>query len=117
VLDAGADGVYVSNHGGRQLDYCVAPIDVLPEIIAAVGTRLAVLVDSGFRRGTDVVKALALGAQAVMLGRATLYGLIAGGELGVDRALTILTSEIERVLGLLGCRDLADLTPALVRRG
>jgi len=113
----GIDGIVVSNHGGRQLDYCVAPIDVLPEIVAAVGTRLAVLVDSGFRRGTDVVKALALGAQAVMLGRATLYGLIAGGEPGVDRALTILTSELERVLGLLGCRGLADLTPALVRRG
>jgi (S)-mandelate dehydrogenase len=113
----GLDGIVVSNHGGRQLDYCVAPIDVLPGIVAAVGDRLAVLVDSGFRRGTDVVKALALGAQAVMLGRATLYGLIAGGEPGVDRALTILTSEIDRVLGLLGCRSIADLTPAHVRRG
>ena len=85
---------------------------MLPEIVAAVGDRLAVLVDSGFRRGTDVVKALALGAQAVMLGRATLYGLIAGGEPGVDRALTILTTEIDRVLGQLGCRSIADLTPA-----
>ena len=113
----GLDGIVVSNHGGRQLDYCVAPIDVLPGIVAAVGDRLAVLVDSGFRRGTDIVKALALGAQAVMLGRATLYGLIAGGEPGVDRALTILTSEIDRVLGLLGCRSIADLTPAHVRRG
>jgi (S)-mandelate dehydrogenase len=111
------DDIVVSNHGGRQLDYCVAPIDVLPGIVAAVGDRLAVLVDSGFRRGTDIVKALALGAQAVMLGRATLYGLIAGGEPGVDRALTILTTEIDRVLGLLGCRSIADLTPAHVRRG
>ena len=113
----GCDGIVVSNHGGRQLDYCVAPIDVLPEIVAAVGTRLAVLVDGGFRRGTDVIKGLALGAQAVMLARATLYGLIAGGEAGVERALSILTSEIDRALGQLGCNSLADLTPALIRRG
>jgi (S)-mandelate dehydrogenase len=112
----GCDGLVVSNHGGRQLDYCVAPIEVLAEIVAAVGSRMAVIVDSGFRRGTDVVKALALGAQAVMLGRATLYGLIAGGEAGVDRALTILTTEIDRVLGQLGCNSIAELSPALLRR-
>ena len=112
----GADGIVVSNHGGRQLDYCVAPIDMLAEIKSAVGTRLAVLVDGGFRRGTDVVKALALGAEAVLLGRATLYGLIAGGAAGVDRALTILTSETERVLGQLGCNSVAELGPHLVRR-
>jgi (S)-mandelate dehydrogenase len=111
----GLDGVVVSNHGGRQLDYCVAPIDVLPQIVAAVGTRLPVLIDSGFRRGSDVVKALALGAQAVMLGRATLYGLIAGGQPGVARALEILTSEIERVLGLLGCTSVAELAPRFIR--
>jgi (S)-mandelate dehydrogenase len=112
----GCDGLVISNHGGRQLDYCIAPIDVLPEIVAAVGSRTAVLVDGGFRRGTDVVKALALGAQAVMLARATLYGLIAGGEAGVERALAILTTEIDRVLGQLGCNSIADLSPALVRR-
>jgi (S)-mandelate dehydrogenase len=112
----GVDGIVLSNHGGRQLDYCVAPIDVLPEIVSAVGTRLAVLIDSGFRRGSDVVKALALGAQAVLLGRATLYGLLAGGEPGVERALAILTSEIDRVLGQLGCNSIAELTPGLVRR-
>jgi len=112
----GCDGLVVSNHGGRQLDYCVAPIDVLPEIVAAVGTRLAVLVDGGFRRGSDVVKALALGAQAVMLARATLYGLIAAGEPGVERALAILTTEIDRVLGQLGCNSVGELSPALVRR-
>ena len=111
----GADGIVVSNHGGRQLDYCVAPIEVLPEIKAAVGGRLAVLIDGGFRRGTDVVKALALGAEAVLLGRATLYGLIAGGARGVDRALAILTSEIDRVLGQLGCNSIAELTPGHVR--
>ena len=112
----GVDGIVLSNHGGRQLDCGIAPIDMLAEVVAAVGTRLAILIDSGFRRGTDVVKALALGAQAVMLGRATLYGLIAGGEAGVERALAILTGEIDRVLGQLGCNSLADLTPALVRR-
>jgi (S)-mandelate dehydrogenase len=112
----GCDGLVISNHGGRQLDYCIAPIDVLPEIVAAVGARMAVLVDGGFRRGTDVVKALALGAQAVMLARATLYGLIAGGEAGVERALAILTTEIDRVLGQLGCNSIAELSPALVRR-
>ena len=112
----GADGIVVSNHGGRQLDYCVAPIDVLAEIKAAVGTRLALLVDGGFRRGTDVVKALALGAEAVLLGRATLYGLIAGGAPGVERALTILTTEMDRVLGQLGCNSVAELAPHFVRR-
>jgi len=112
----GIDGIVVSNHGGRQLDYCVAPIDMLADISAAVGTRLAVLVDGGFRRGTDVVKGLALGAEAVLLGRATLYGLIAGGAAGVDRALTILTTEIDRALGQLGCNSVAELAPHLVRR-
>jgi (S)-mandelate dehydrogenase len=112
----GADGIVVSNHGGRQLDYCVAPIEVLAEIKAAVGTRLALLVDGGFRRGTDVVKALALGAEAVLLGRATLYGLIAGGAPGVERALTILTTEMDRVLGQLGCNSVAELAPHFVRR-
>jgi (S)-mandelate dehydrogenase len=112
----GADGIVVSNHGGRQLDYCVAPIEVLAEIRAAVGTRLAVLVDGGFRRGTDVVKALALGAEAVLLGRATLYGLTAGGAAGVERALTILTTELDRVLGQLGCNSVAELAPHFVRR-
>jgi len=112
----GADGIVVSNHGGRQLDYCVAPIDMLAEIKAAVGTRLTVLVDGGFRRGTDVVKALALGAEAVLLGRAALYGLIAGGAAGVERALTILTTEIDRVLGQLGCNSVAELAPQFVRR-
>jgi (S)-mandelate dehydrogenase len=112
----GIDGIVVSNHGGRQLDYCVAPIDMLPEIKAAVGTRLAVLIDGGFRRGTDVAKALALGAEAVLLGRATLYGLIAGGAPGVDRALTILTTELDRVLGQLGCNSVAALAPHFVRR-
>lgn len=115
AADLGCDGIVLTNHGGRQLDYCVAPIDVLPEIAGAVGKRLTIVIDSGFRRGTDVVKALALGANAVMTGRATLYGLAAGGETGVQRALEILTAEIDRVLGQLGCSSLGDLSPELVR--
>jgi (S)-mandelate dehydrogenase len=110
----GCDGIVLSNHGGRQLDYCVAPIEVLPQITRAVGQRLTILIDSGFRRGSDVVKALALGAKAVMIGRATLYGLAAGGEAGVDRALAMLTTEIDRVLGQLGCNSITELGPQLV---
>jgi (S)-mandelate dehydrogenase len=116
AADLGCDGIVLSNHGGRQLDSCVAPIQVLPEIVAAVAGRMTVIVDSGFRRGTDIVKAMALGANAVMIGRATLYGLAAAGERGVNRALEILTSEIDRVLGQLGCRSFAELGPQLLRR-
>ncbi len=112
----GCDAIVVTNHGGRQLDSCVASMDVLPEIVAAVGGRLAVLLDSGVRRGTDIAKALALGAQAVMIGRPTLYGLAAGGEAGVERALSILSTEFDRVLGQLGCNQVADLKPEHVRR-
>ncbi len=111
----GCDGIVLSNHGGRQLDSCVAPIEMLPEIARAVGNRMSLIIDSGFRRGTDIVKAIALGAHAVMLGRATLYGLAAGGEPGVDRALRILISETDRVLGQLGCREIAELHPRLLR--
>ena len=110
----GCDGIVLTNHGGRQLDACVAPIEVLPAIARAVGQRLTVLIDSGYRRGSDVLKALALGAQAVMIGRATLYGLAAGGEPGVRRALEILTSEIDRTLGHLGCRSPAELDPSFI---
>jgi (S)-mandelate dehydrogenase len=116
AADLGCDGIVLSNHGGRQLDSCVAPIQVLPEIVAAVAGRMTVIVDSGFRRGTDIVKAMALGANAVMIGRATLYGLAAAGERGVNRALEILTSEVDRVLGQLGCRSFAELGPQLLRR-
>jgi (S)-mandelate dehydrogenase len=116
ALALGCDGVVLSNHGGRQLDYCVAAIDVLAEVVAAVGTRLPILVDGGFRRGTDIVKALALGAQAVMLGRATLYGLGAGGAAGVERALDILCTETNRVLGMLGCNSVSELSSRHVRR-
>ena len=112
----GCDGIVLSNHGGRQLDSCVAPLEVLPQVAAAVGTRLTLIIDSGFRRGTDVVKALALGAHAIMLGRATLYGLAAGGEDGVGQALSILVSETDRVLGQLGCSSLEQLGPQYLQR-
>jgi len=114
AADAGCDGIVLTNHGGRQLDSCVSPMEVLPDIVEAVGDRLEVFVDSGFRRGTDVVKAIALGADAVMLGRPALYGLAAGGEAGVAHALQILTFEIDRVLGLTGCRSLDEVGPALL---
>jgi (S)-mandelate dehydrogenase len=112
----GCDGIVLTNHGGRQLDSCVAPIEMLPEIVAAVGKRLSIVIDGGFRRGTDIIKALALGAEAVMTGRATLYGLAADGERGVTRALEILTTETDRALGQLGCNSVTDLGPHIVRR-
>ena len=116
AIALGCDGIVLSNHGGRQLDYCVAAIEVLPEVAAAVGGRMPIIIDGGFRRGTDIVKALALGAQAVMLGRATLYGLGAGGEAGVARALDMLFTETDRVLGMLGCNSVSELNPRHVRR-
>ena len=115
AADAGCDGIVLTNHGGRQLDYCVAPIEVLGEIAAAVGSRLTIVIDSGFRRGSDIAKALALGAHTVMIGRAALYGLAADGEPGVRRALELLAIELDRVLGQLGCRAVADLRPSLLR--
>jgi isopentenyl diphosphate isomerase/L-lactate dehydrogenase-like FMN-dependent dehydrogenase len=111
AADCGADAVIVSNHGGRNLDSSMAPIEVLPEVLDAVGHRITVMVDSGFRRGADVVKALALGAQAVLIGRATLYGVAAGGEAGAHRAIGILREEIDRVMALIGARSIAELGP------
>lgn len=107
----GADGICVSNHGGRQLDGAVSSVEVLPEIVSAVGSRLAVLVDGGFRRGADIVKALALGADMAFVGRAPLYGATAGGEAGIRRALEILGTEVDRVMALIGCPDVESLTP------
>ncbi len=98
----GADAIVVSNHGGRQLDGASAALDALPAVVDAVGKSVPVLVDGGVRRGVDVVKALALGARAVLLGRATLYGACAAGEPGALRALEILKSELERALKLVG---------------
>ncbi len=109
AADCGADGIVVSNHGGRNLDVTMAPIEVLPEILEAVGKRVKVIVDSGFRRGSDVVKALALGADMVYVGRSTLYGVGAGGEAGAARAISIFREEIDRVMALIGCPSVADL--------
>jgi (S)-mandelate dehydrogenase len=107
--DVGADGIVLTNHGGRQLDGTISPMTVLPAIAKDFRQDMTILIDSGFRRGTDVVKALALGADAVLLGRAALYGLAAGGEAGAKRALTILGEEIRRTLALLGCPSLSML--------
>ena len=109
AVECGVDGVIISNHGGRVLDSAQAPIEVLPEVVAAVGQRTTVIVDSGFRRGSDIVKALALGAHLVLIGRATLYGTAVGGEAGATRAITLLAEEIERTLALIGCRSTAEL--------
>jgi (S)-mandelate dehydrogenase len=115
AADMGADGVVVSNHGGRQLDGAIASLDALVPIVDAVGDRLVVIVDGGVRRGADVVKALALGARAVLLGRAPLYGVAAGGEPGAARALAILRDELERAMLLTGCRSVAALSRAHLR--
>jgi len=114
AADCGADAIVLSNHGGRVLDSTTAPILVLPQVVDAVGKRITVIVDSGFRRGGDVVKALALGADAVMLGRAPLHGTASAGERGALRALQIFRDEIDRVLALIGCPSVADLNPDYV---
>ena len=111
AVEHGADGIDVSNHGGRNLDGIVSPIEVLPEIVDAVGGKTTIFMDSGIRRGSDVVKALALGANAVMVGRSTLYGVAAGGEAGAARALQIYRDEIHRNMALLGCNTIADIGP------
>ena len=110
AADCGANGVIVSNHGGIANDAGVAPIDALPALVAAAGERITVIVDSGFRRGSDVLKGLALGADAVIIGRATLYGVSAAGEDGATRALEILAAEIHRTMGVMGLTDLQNLT-------
>jgi L-lactate dehydrogenase (cytochrome) len=114
ALDAGASAVVVSNHGGRQLDGVAATLRVLPEVLAAVNGRVEVLLDGGIRRGSDVVKALCLGARAVLIGRAYAYGLGAGGGPGVTRAVNILRADIVRTMKLLGCASIADLNRSYI---
>jgi L-lactate dehydrogenase (cytochrome) len=109
AAEAGVDGLQLSNHGGRQLDRAIAPIDLLPSVRDAVGQDLAVLVDSGIRHGADIATALALGADAVAIGRAYLYGLMAGGGPGVDKALDLLAQQFRRTLQLLGVTSVAEL--------
>ncbi len=115
VTDAGADAIVLSNHGGRQLDRAPVPLRLLPDVVEAVGDRTEVWVDTGILSGADVVAALALGADATMVGRAYLYGLMAGGERGVDRAAEILTREVRRTMALLGVRGVDELGPQHVR--
>jgi isopentenyl diphosphate isomerase/L-lactate dehydrogenase-like FMN-dependent dehydrogenase len=109
AMDEGAAAVSVSNHGGRQLDGVQASLRALPEVVQAVNGRIEVLMDGGIRRGTDIIKALCLGARAVLCGRAYAYGLAAAGEAGVDRAIEILRADLERTLRLLGCASVAEL--------
>ncbi len=116
AVDAGVQGIVVSNHGGRQVDGAVASLDVLPGIAEAVGEQLTVLFDSGVRSGPDVLKALALGADAVLLGRPYLYGLALGGQEGVEHVLRCLLAELDLTMGNAGCSTLADLVPDLLTR-
>ena len=116
AVDAGAEGVVVSNHGGRQLDGVAASLDALPEVADAVGDRGLVLMDGGIRRGSDVVKALALGARAVLVGRAPVWGLAVGGADGVQRVLDLLREELELALALCGCASPADVSRSHVGR-
>lgn len=114
AVAAGFDGIVLSNHGGRQLDGAISGLDALPEVARAIGARASILVDGGVRRGADIAKAIALGAEGVLLGRAPVYGLAAGGGAGVERALAILAEELDRTLALTGCRGIAALGPDLL---
>jgi isopentenyl diphosphate isomerase/L-lactate dehydrogenase-like FMN-dependent dehydrogenase len=111
AVASGCDGIVVSNHGGRNFDSVVASIDALPDVVAEVGSRTTVMLDSGIRRGSDMVKAFALGAKAVLIGRATLWGTAAGGQPGAERVLNLLMREYELTMGHVGCRTIDDLSP------
>ncbi len=113
--ESGVDGVLVSNHGGRQLDHTISSLRTLPEI-AAEANGMTVMVDGGIRRGTDVLKALALGAHFVFVGRPFLYAAVIAGEAGVQRALTLLKDEVDRDMALLGIRSIGEISSDLVRR-
>jgi L-lactate dehydrogenase (cytochrome) len=115
VVDAGADGVLLSNHGGRQLDRAPVPLELVEPTVQAVGDRAEVLIDTGITNGADILAATALGARAALIGRAYLYGLMAGGRLGVERAVSILSAEIVRTLQLIGVNSVDELRPSHVR--
>jgi 4-hydroxymandelate oxidase len=116
AVSCGADGVIVSNHGGRNLDTVPATIDALPRVVDAVAGRIPVMLDSGIRRGTDVLMALALGAKAVFIGRPYVYGLAAGGAKGVERVILILRDELERAMALTGRRSIAEINASVLRQ-
>jgi 4-hydroxymandelate oxidase len=115
AMEHGAQGLIVSNHGGRQLDCAIATLDALPDIVETVADRIPVLIDGGVRRGTDVIKALALGAQATLIGRPVLWGLAAAGEAGVGAVLGLLQNEVVRSLALCGLRSVREITTELIR--
>lgn len=114
AVSMGLDGIVLSNHGGRQLDSAISGLDALPEVAAAIGGKASIIVDGGIRRGSDIAKAIALGAEAVILGRAPVYGLAAGGREGAIKALEILQEELDTTLALTGCRSIRDLSPDLL---
>lgn len=116
IVEHGADAVIVSNHGGRQMDRATTPLEQLPSILEAVDGRVEVLMDGGVRSGADIIAAVAIGARACLVGRAYLYGLMAGGERGVDRAAEMLRQDVVRTMKLLGVSKIEDLTPAHVRQ-
>ena len=116
AIDAGCEGVWVSNHGGRQLDTAVAPADALPDIADAVGERALLIVDGGVRRGIDVLKGIALGADLVGIGRPALWGLAVDGADGVQRVLELLRDELSLAMALTGCRSVDEITPDLLVR-
>jgi L-lactate dehydrogenase (cytochrome) len=116
AADIGIEAIALSNHGGRQLDSAPATLDLLPSVVDALADRVEVICDGGVRRGSDIVKALALGARACMAGRAYLYGLGAAGEAGVDHVLELLASDVRRTMALIGCRDVTELNRSLVER-
>src|SRR5699024_5677162 len=116
MVDAGVDGIVLSNHGGRQLDRAPIPFHLLPEVVREVGCHTTIMVDTGVMNGADVVAAHALGADFVLVGRAWLYGLMAGGRAGVDKMIEIVKSEILRTMGLLGASTVDELNPEHVRQ-
>ena len=116
ALECGADAIVVSNHGGRQLDGAIATLDALPEVVQAVNQAVPVYIDGGVRRGSDIVKALACGANGVLIGRATLYGAIAAGDEGAHHALAILQDELKRTMQLCGVSQLEDIDQTLLAK-
>jgi L-lactate dehydrogenase (cytochrome)/(S)-mandelate dehydrogenase len=117
AAELGCDGIVVSNHGARQLDRAPGSIEVLPAISAAVGDRMTIMLDSGIQRGSDIATALCLGADFVFVGRATLYGVTAGGMAGATKAIEILRRELDLVMGQIGVSDLASLNEDFIFRG
>ena len=116
AVEHGADAVVVSNHGGRALDAAAPTLDILPEVVRAVGGKATIILDSGIRRGSDMVKALALGADAVLTGRATLYGISTAGQRGAEKALSLLKTEFEKTMAYCGCRTVAELSSDVFAR-